>query len=577
VRRQMVQNPFSILFVFYLLAFGGFFFYSIFNFPRYLEAFQWPFVWTNAFLLFMRYCIPVTVAAVAVAYSLLPTAETIRVRSSAQPFSRLVSSHLATFITLTVVYTVLMLGLHPMAQRNMERFSSLTVQARAFQNMAEEAMDAGDRETALLNYQRYLAIDEGNRRFMELVSDMQMQVMAETPEQRQAAAGDLESMRIKDLAEGKEPYELFEMAEGFYEREDYFSAHYYARLAFAIDPNRRDAQRLAARAQEMIAGKDLSMLEVEEKQLFERKREGYEHFTNEEYFKAFNIFRELQENYPNDADVISYLQKSRDRLSKETFFLDEAKQIDTLPGPTELLFVNHREEGEREIVYLGKLAGTEAGTFCKDIEVMRFNPQGLLYHYYAEYGRLRDGNINLHGVDRSSAGGQSLPRYLSAPIRSGADSPPNILILTPALEQLSSLKAGRVASATAASIGLFSLWQVRSQIERFGYLESFVSEEILRRILLPFSFLVLCLISVAIGWRFQARLSGRAHWILFVFMPLFPLVAVSLTSLYLTAQRIILSFVLLRLGFSLSLVVFLVLQGFLLLVTMIVLAGQRTE
>ncbi|MBA7582877.1 hypothetical protein ES708_24815 [subsurface metagenome] len=60
-------------------------------------------------------------------------------------------------------------------------------------------------------------------------------------------------------------------------------------------------------------------------------------------------------------------------------------------------------------------------------------------------------------------------------------------------------------------------------------------------------------------------------------MPLFPLVAVSLTSLYLTAQRIILSFVLLRLGFSLSLVVFLVLQGFLLLVTMIVLAGQRTE
>jgi len=577
VRRQMVQNPFSILFVFYLLAFGGFFFYSIFTFPGYLATFQWPFAWTNAFLLFMQYCIPVTVAAVAVAFSLLPTAETIRVRSSSQPFSRLVTSHLVTFITLTVVYTVLMLGFHPMAQRNMERFSSLTLQARAFRNMAEEAMEAGDRETALLNYQRYLAIDKGNRSFMELVNDMQMEIMAEAPEQRQAAASDLELMRIKDLAEGKEPYELFEMAEGFYEQEDYFSAHYYARLAFKIDPNRRDAQRLAARAQEMIAGKDLSMLEAEEKQLFERKREGYEYFTNKEYFKAFHIFRELQENYPNDADVISYLQKSQDRLSKETFFLDEAKQIDTLPGPTELLFINHREEGEREIVYLGKLAGMEAGTFCKDIEVMRFNPQGLLYHYYAEYGRLRDGSINLHGVDRGSTGGQSLPRYLSGSIRRRAESLPNILTLSPAMEQLPSLKAGKVASATAASIGLFSLWQVRSQIERFGYLESIISEEILRRILLPFSFLVLCLLSVAIGWRFQARLSGRAHWILFVFMPLFPLVAVSLTSLYLTAQRIILSFVLLRLGFSLSLVVFLVLQGFLLLVTMIVLAGQRTE
>jgi tetratricopeptide (TPR) repeat protein len=573
----MVQNPFSILFVFYLLAFGGFFFFSIFTFPRYLAAFQWPFTWTNAFLLFMRFSIPVTVAAVAVAFSLLPTSETIRVRSGSQPFSRLVTSHLVTFITLTVMYTVLMLGLHPMAQRNMERFSSLTLQAQAFRSIADEAMEAGDRETALLNYQRYLAIDEGNRAIMELVNDMQMEIISEVPEERQEAASDLEAMRIKDLAEGKEPFELFEMAAGFYEQEDYFSAHYYARLAFQLDPNRRDAQRLAARAQEMIASKDLSMLENEEKQLFERKREGYEYFANEEYFKAFHIFRELRENYPNDADVISYLQKSQDWLSKETFFLDEAKQIDTLPGPTELLFINHSEEGEREIVYLGKLAGMEAGTFCKDIEVMRFNPQGLLYHYYAEYGRLRDGSINLHGINRSSASGQSLPRYLSGAIRLRAEGLPNTLTLTPALEQLTSLKAGKVASATAASIGFFSLWQVRSQIEKFGYMESFISEEILRRILLPFSFLVLCLLSVAIGWRFQARLYGRAHWILFVFMPLFPLVAVSLTSLYLTAQRIILSFVLLRLGFSLALVVLLVLQGLLLMVTMIVLAGQRTE
>jgi tetratricopeptide (TPR) repeat protein len=573
----MVQNPFSLLFVFYLLAFGGFFFFSIFTFPGYSAAFQWPFVWTNAFLLFMQYCIPVTVAAVAVAYSLLPTAETIRVRSGSQPFSRLVTSHLATFITLAVVYTVLMLGVHPMAQRNMERFSSLTLQAQAFRNMAEEAMETGNRETALLNYQRYLAIDKGNRAIMELVNDMQMEIIAEVPEERREVESDLESMRIKDLAEGKEPYELFEMAEGFYKQEDYFSAHYYARLAFQIDPNRRDAQRLAARAQEMIASKDLSMLETAEKQLYEQKREGYEYFANEEYFKAFHIFRGLRENYPNDADVISYLQKSQDQLSKETFFLDEAREIDTLPGPTELLFINHRKDGEREIVYLGKLAGIETGTFCKDIEVMRFNPQGLLYHYYAEYGRLRDGSINLHGVERSSAGEESLPRYLSGAIRLRKESLPNMLTLTPALEQLPSLKAGKVASVTAASIGFFSLWQMRSQIEKFGYLESFISEEILRRILLPFSFLVLCLLSVAIGWRFQARLYGRPHWILFVFMPLFPLAAVPITSLYLSAQRIILAFVMLRFGFSLSLVVFLVLQGLLLLVTMIVLAGQRAE
>ena len=577
MRRRMVQNPFSILFLFYLLAFGVFFFYSIFTFPGYLPTFQWPFVWTSSFLLFMRYCIPVTVAAVAVAYSLLPTAETVRMRAGRQPFARLVSSHLTTFIALTVVYTALVLGLHPLAVRNMERFDSLTLEARVFKEKAEAALAEEDRDTALANYQRYLAIDNDNRRIMKLVSDLQMEMIADRSEPPREVQQDLEPMRIKDLAEGRESYELLEMAESYYEREDYFSAHYYANLAYQIDPNSRDARRLAARAREMIASKDLSKLDVEEMRLFERKREGYEYFINGEYLKAYHVFRELQDIYPQDADVISYLNKSEERLSRETFFLDEAEQIDTLPGATELLFVNYREEDEREIVFIGKLAGIDAGIFCKDIEVLRFSAQGLLYHYYAPYGKLRDGTLNLHGVDRIAGDREAVPRYLSGATRLRRERLPYMLSVEPTLEQLPTLKGGKAASASAESLGFFTLWQARRQIASYGYLESSISAEILRRLLLPFSFLVLCLLSVAVGWRFQARFFARLHWILFVFMPLFPIVAISLTGLYLHAQKILLAFVLLRLGFSISLIVFLVLQGLLLLISMIILAGQRTD
>jgi hypothetical protein len=577
VRRRMVQNPFSILFLFYLLAFGVFFFYSIFTFPGYLPTFQWPFVWTSSFLLFMRYCIPVTVAAVAVAYSLLPTAETVRMRAGRQPFARLVSSHLTTFIALTVVYTALVLGLHPLAVRNMERFDSLTLEARVFKEKAEAALAEEDRDTALANYQRYLAIDNDNRRIMKLVSDLQMEMIADRSEPPREVRKDLEPMRIKDLAEGRESYELLEMAESYYEREDYFSAHYYANLAYQIDPNSRDARRLAARAREMIASKDLSKLDVEEMRLFERKREGYEYFINGEYLKAYHVFRELQDIYPQDADVISYLNKSEERLSRETFFLDEAEQIDTLPGATELLFVNYREEDEREIVFIGKLAGIDAGIFCKDIEVLRFSAQGLLYHYYAPYGKLRDGTLNLHGVDRIAGDREAVPRYLSGATRLRRERLPYMLSVEPTLEQLPTLKGGKAASASAESLGFFTLWQARRQIASYGYLESSISAEILRRLLLPFSFLVLCLLSVAAGWRFQARFFARLHWILFAFMPLFPIVAISLTGLYLHAQKILLAFVLLRLGFSISLIVFLVLQGLLLLISMIILAGQRTD
>jgi hypothetical protein len=507
----------------------------------------------------------------------LSTAETVRMRAGRQPFARLVSSHLTSFIALTVVYTALVLGLHPLAVRNMERFDSLTLEARVFKEKAEAALAEEDRDTALANYQRYLAIDNDNRRIMKLVSDLQMEMIADRSEPPREVRQDLEPMRIKDLAEGRESYELLEMAQSYYEREDYFSAHYYANLAYQIDPNSRDARRLAAKAREMIASKDLSKLDVEEMRLYERKREGYEYFINGEYLKAYHVFRELQDIYPQDADVISYLNKSEERLSRETFFLDEAEQIDTLPGATELLFVNYREEDEREIVFIGKLAGIDAGIFCKDIEVLRFSAQGLLYHYYAPYGKLRDGTLNLHGVDRIAGDREAVPRYLSGATRLRRERLPYMLSVEPTLEQLPTLKGGKAASASAESLGFFTLWQARRQIASYGYLESSISAEILRRLLLPFSFLVLCLLSVAVGWRFQARFFARLHWILFVFMPLFPIVAISLTGLYLHAQKILLAFVLLRLGFSISLIVFLVLQGLLLLISMIILAGQRTD
>jgi hypothetical protein len=571
--RRTVRSPFSIILIFYLLAFGGLFFYSIFTFPGYLAAFQWPFVWTNTFLLFMRFCIPLTAAAIAVAFSLPPAGQTARLPGGRQP----VSAHLATFITLTVVYTVLILGVHPLAQRNMKRFASLSLEARTFLDRAETARQAGDSKTALLNYKRYLAVDGNDRKIMELANDLQMELMAGAPESGQETEGGPESMNMRNLAEGKEPYELLEMAEEFYNREDWFSANYYANLAYQIDPNRRDAQRLAARARQMIASKDLSKLQEEQRRLFERKREAYEHFLNGEYFTAYQLFHELSEQYPQDADVRSYLQKSEEHLSRETFFLDEARQIDALPGQTELLFVNRREADEREIVYIGKLAAIEAGAFCKDVEVLSFGAGGELYHYYAGYGRLRDGVINLHGVERGSAGGQSVPRYLSGLSRLRGQPLPYILTLTPSLEQLPSLKAGKAASATAASFGFFSLWQVRRHVQSFGYPESFISAEILRRMLLPFSFLVLCLLSAAAGLRFQFISPGRPRWILVVFMPLFPLAAIYITSLYLYPQRIVLDFVLLRFGFPASLAVLLVLQGALLLMSMIVLAGQRAE
>jgi hypothetical protein len=194
--------------------------------------------------------------------------------------------------------------------------------------------------------------------------------------------------------------------------------------------------------------------------------------------------------------------------------------------------------------------------------------------------------MNLHGVDRLAATGsaqspsakpETVPRYLSGAMGLRRERLPYILSLKPALEELPTLRGGRAASASAETLGFFTLWQARRRISGYGYLESTVSGEILRRLLLPFSFLVLCFLSVAVGWRFQARFYSGPHWILLLLMPLFPIAAITLVGLYLHGHRVLLDFVLLRLDFSITLIVFLVLQGLLLFVTLIILAGQRTE
>ena len=201
----------------------------------------------------------------------------------------------------------------------------------------------------------------------------------------------------------------------------------------------------------MIASKDLSSLEMEEKRLYERKREGHEYFVNAQYFKAYQVFRDLQDRYPQDPDVISFLEKSEEQLRRETFFLDEAEQIDTLPGATELLFVNDRDEDEREVVFIGKLAGIDAGVFAKDIEVLRFDERGLVVHFYAPYGKFHDGMLNLHGVDKVTADREAVPRYLAGAARLREQPLPYMFSLRPPLGQLPSLGGGRGASVSAGT------------------------------------------------------------------------------------------------------------------------------
>jgi hypothetical protein len=100
--------------------------------------------------------------------------------------------------------------------------------------------------------------------------------------------------------------------------------------------------------------------------------------------------------------------------------------------------------------------------------------------------------------------------------------------------------------------------------------------EILMRLLLPFAFLNLGLLAMAVGWGYRL-LSSRRPPAVWLVIPLFPVAFALLSLAYLDAHRVLGAFALLSWGLRPSLAGMAVLQGAILAVMLIVLAGQSAE
>jgi hypothetical protein len=183
--------------------------------------------------------------------------------------------------------------------------------------------------------------------------------------------------------------------------------------------------------------------------------------------------------------------------------------------------------------------------------------------------------IVLTGLDRYDPERRERPMYFEGDPRRLAASErfENLLPVNLSREDLAVMRLGM---PVADRLGLSDLWQLRRRCGQFGYPGAELACEILDRILHPFSFLILCLFSVSLGWSFRVG-NSRSPRLGFIFLPFFPLGAAVLTALYLAAQKTILEFILGILGFGSALAVLLVVQGLLLFVALTLLAGQRTD
>jgi hypothetical protein len=590
VRSPGTQGALSTLFVFYLAAFAAFIIWAILSLPDLFPVFKWPYIWTSAFVRLVDYAVPVTVAGLAVAYSLF-----LRPASGGRaPFHRVVGSQLSLLVTLSVLYSVALFGFYPRSRTLLTELEELTRQGRALLEDARSEVKQGRPQEALDSYQRYLAI---NRKDDEVSGELDslragLHAPAGAPAERPAA-----EVVPAEAARGERPDQLLARARGHFEREDWFSAVYYADLAVRVSGERpdavsREARRLSARAWERIRGQQPSQMSLEGRDLFERKQAGVQIFQKSDFLMAYYHFLELARRFPQDQDAKRWLAESRAQVTHQTYFRDEAERMDPLPGPQGLLFLNGGPAGTREIVSIGKMVSTSGETFFKDLEVLRFASGRVVLHYLAPYGKLESSQapppagqggsavpragVLLRGIDRERSGRDLLPRSVVGSVQ--REEPRYLLSLAPRPEELPALRSpGPAGRSRLGGVSLDTLWLARAGIGAYGQLESALSLEILMRLLLPFVFLNLGLLATALGWSYRLVGGRRPTLPAYLVIPLFPVAAALLAGVYLKVHRVLAAYSLLAWGFRPALVGLAVLQGAILAVLLVVLAGRGND
>jgi hypothetical protein len=574
MNRSVLARIGPALFAFYLLAYAAFFawFWFQFTIEQYLPIFRVEETARRALLELLAWIVPLTAAAVVTALSL--AAGSARHGGPALPFNQIVASAVLTFLVLAAGFTAVSETAGAGSHRRLDEMAWQTRLAREYRDLAETSRGSKDWNRAAEYERLYLQIDPGNEDVEKWWNNDEARASGE-----QAARPTAAGTAAKQTT-GVDAGSLVKKANDYFEREDWYSALWYARQAEQIDPRRADATRLAARALERINASEPSKAQTVEWAFHDAKKKAFEALDRKDWAAAYYQFRALALQRPDDIDAKEFLAEAAKQLGQLAFFSDEADTAAALPGVEKILWFNANDAAVTEAVWAGRMVtitregGTDRWFF--DVEAIRYDAKGAVtWHLSAPRARLSEDETMLlfKGVDRSDP-----KKVTEAVYHAGTGARPaderNTLRLGKGVEDLPFHSLDR---APLAGTSMAELWRIRRSLARTDRLHTEVSVELATRAAMPFVFLVVSLFAVAFGWSLRGRWTGRAPAIAWIAAPAVVAAAGILVQLYLHAHRVLLGFVVLSMGgLTAAAIVLGVLQLVLVAVALAVLAGQST-
>jgi hypothetical protein len=371
------------------------------------------------------------------------------------------------------------------------------------------------------------------------------------------------------------PAQAISMSEKAFKERRYFDAHWLAaigeRISVRGSPEAAAAARLASDAWNAISSLAPNRREERLHSLYELKLSGYQAMHAGDWVTAYYIFLELTGLTPDDPDVKNYLALSEKGMLEYVFFIDEM-ELSLGQILTGAVYSLPSKRG-RSVVRFSNLSTSADIAYGIGFEYMEFDLMSRpIVSLRAPYVKL-------------------LPVTL--------DNKPQIMVITHAVSRYDKnlswecewllgdkTMAGIVIDVTyedfllisevrggLANLQVNELYEASRKLGNAGYISQIFEAEILNRMGTVAFFMPMAIFAIVIGWRYRARKKPRYFFVLL--LPVLPIVFHGFVFLYRSILNYAGIWLVLSLGFSVAITIFIVFLVLTLFISMIVLAAQH--
>ncbi|QMU99142.1 hypothetical protein F0310_01720 [Borrelia sp. A-FGy1] len=182
---------------------------------------------------------------------------------------------------------------------------------------------------------------------------------------------------------------------------DYATANYFAYIGFA---STRDDDLAALLDLTFEAINESRNIENEKRHLvLEEKQKNFLYFNTEKFRDAYYGFLRLHKLFPNDNEILSYKNKSLEKLRNDYLFFDEIEKYYEHHGINDVLLFQSNSENETfDYIYMQKIVnGISYIKMVKNFELIRFNKAGnIIFHIKVPFATLKGNEVHQNVLDK---------------------------------------------------------------------------------------------------------------------------------------------------------------------------------